>query len=339
MKRWIVMVLAGALLLPLVASSATFKIATLAPDGTAWMKQLRDAADRITDQTDGRVKFKFYPGGVMGDAATVRRKMRVGQLHGGAFTGGELAEVDPDFFLHSLPFLFRDLDEVQAVRKQLDPRLKQGLRTTGLELLGIAGGGFVYLMSDKELRSDDDLSSARVWVPDNDPLSEMALRESGISPIPLPLSDVYTGLQTGVIDTAMNTEVGAIAFQWHTKIKHVVDLPVAFVVGTLALDRRAFQKMSELDQEVVTEVFETTFEALEETNRRDNLGAREALINQGIKFTELTDAEASVWRQVGDRTLADLRSNNRFELTQLDFLLQLLEQHRSAATPISATEQ
>jgi len=53
------------------ANAATIKIATVAPDGTAWMKEMRATGDAIKTKTEGRVEMKFYPGGVMGDDATV----------------------------------------------------------------------------------------------------------------------------------------------------------------------------------------------------------------------------------------------------------------------------
>ncbi len=312
-------------------AATTLKIATVAPDGTVWMKELRAAAKTIDEQTEGRVKFKFYPGGVMGDAATVRRKMRVGQLQGGAFTGGELAEVDPNFFLYSLPFLFDSEEQVRAVREDLDPPLVDSLREAGMELLGAAGGGFAYIMSDQPLRSEAQLAKTRVWVPDNDPLAEMALRRSGVSPIPLSLADVYTSLQTGAINTVMNTEVGAIAFQWHTKIKYVVDLPVAYVIGAVAVDNRAFRKISEPDQAIVKQVFARTFDDLEQLNVKDNAGAREALKNQGIEFIELSADEVERWNQVGVRTLDEMTADNRFKIEKLSFFRDLLAKHSTTS--------
>src|SRR6185295_15689388 len=65
------------------ANAAAIKIATVAPDGTAWMKEMRATGDAIKTKTEGRVEMKFYPGGVMGDDATVLRKMKIGQLQGG----------------------------------------------------------------------------------------------------------------------------------------------------------------------------------------------------------------------------------------------------------------
>ena len=79
--------LAALLLLPGLVLAAQFKIATVAPDGSAWMREMRAAGDEIKAASEGRVELKFYPGGVMGSDATVLRKIRVGQLQGGAFTG------------------------------------------------------------------------------------------------------------------------------------------------------------------------------------------------------------------------------------------------------------
>ena len=104
------------------AHAKALKIATIAPDGTRWMQEMRAGAAIITERTAERVTLKFYRGGVMGSDATVMRKIRAGQLHGGAFTGGSLSELYPDMQVYSLSFLFRDYTEVDAVRAQSAPK-------------------------------------------------------------------------------------------------------------------------------------------------------------------------------------------------------------------------
>ena len=318
------------LMLPLASLAVTLKIATAAPDGTAWMKSMRQAGERIAELTEDRVKLKFYPGGVMGGASTVIRKMRVGQLQGGAFTGGELSEIQPDFFLYSLPFFFADEAEVQYVRSKLDQRVAAGLEEKGMVLIGISGGGFVYLMSDHPIASTDDLAASKVWIPEGDTVSELGMRQGGVAPIPFPLADVYTALQTGLIDTVLNTSVGAIAFQWHTKVKFVTDVPVAYVVGVLALDKRSFGRVNSADQAVVKQVIGAVFKELDEINIKDNIGARQALINQGIKFIQPTAEQSEEWHQVGIRTLEQLRSNTDIGLQNLEFIIDQLEVYREA---------
>ncbi|MGK0463596.1 MAG: TRAP-type C4-dicarboxylate transport system substrate-binding protein, partial [Candidatus Azotimanducaceae bacterium] len=90
------------------AVAKTFKIATVSPDGLAWMKQLRAGAKDIEARTEGRVKFKIYPGGVQGDDFTVLRKMRIGQLHGGMVASSSLTRFYPDLQIYSMPLQFRD---------------------------------------------------------------------------------------------------------------------------------------------------------------------------------------------------------------------------------------
>ena len=102
MKRFLCFVFALCLI-GQVQAQQTLKIATLAPDGSSWMKELRVAAKEIETTTQGRVIVKFYPGGVMGPDAVVLRKMRLGQLQGGVLTSSELAAVYPDRLFTACP--------------------------------------------------------------------------------------------------------------------------------------------------------------------------------------------------------------------------------------------
>jgi TRAP-type C4-dicarboxylate transport system substrate-binding protein len=72
------------------------KIATLAPEGSTWMKLMHEFDERVRQATGGEVGFKFYPGGVQGDERLVLKKIRSGQLHGGGFTGNGLGVIAPD---------------------------------------------------------------------------------------------------------------------------------------------------------------------------------------------------------------------------------------------------
>jgi len=297
----------------LPATAATvIKIATIAPDGTAWMREMRATADAIKKATDDRVELKLYPGGVMGDNATVLRKIKIGQLQGSAFTGGEAGVITKDAEIYGMPFLFRSQAEVDKVRAKVDPILKDAVRKNGFELIGVTGGGFAYLMSTKDIKTRDDLKNAKVWVPQGDEIAELTFKTAGVTPVPLPLSDVYTSLQTGLIDTAANTESGAIAFQWHTKIKHVVDMPIIYVVCEVLVDKKTFDALGAADQKIVADQFDGAFERLDKTNRADNASAREALKSQGITFFSPDAAERTRWEGVGADAYKQLTAQHAF---------------------------
>jgi TRAP-type C4-dicarboxylate transport system substrate-binding protein len=305
MNKYGLLTIALAGVLHYAHAATIIKVATEAPDGTAWMREMRAGADAIKKRTEDRVEIKYYPGGVMGDEATVLRKIKIGQLQGGAFTGGELSQVHKDAQIYSLPFVFKTQEEVDKVRAQLDPLLKQSFEKVGFEALGISGGGFAYLVSVKEIKNKDDLKAAKVWIPQGDRIAEAGFKAGGVAPIPLPLADVYTSLQTGLIDTAANTPAGSIAFQWHTKIKYMIDLPLTYVVGILVVDKKIYDTLSPEDRKAVGEELGAAFARLEKINRDDNTQAREALQKQGIKILTPNAAETASWEALG----SDARKN------------------------------
>ena len=302
-------ILAAALLLSALAApvtAQTLKIATLAPDGSAWMRELRAAAADVKAKTEGRVEVKFYPGGVMGNDAVVLRKIRLGQLQGGAFTGSELTLVYKDAQVYSLPFLFRDYAQVDAVRAKVDPVLVEGFAKSGFQIVGISGVGFAYLMGTKPLKTRDDLKAAKVWVPQNDRIAEVTFRAGGIEPIPLPLGDVFTALQTGLVDTVGNTTAGAIAQQWHTKVKNLFDLPLSYVVGYVAVEQKAFDKLSEADRATVIASFGEAAKRIDAGNRKADAEARAVLEQQGVAAFAPPAEEAAYWQRVGTDVIQKL---------------------------------
>jgi len=218
MFRYLLALCLAALLSPLAqAAPTTLKIATIAPDGTGWMKLMRKAADEIESQTQGRVKVRYFPGGVQGSDKSVLRKIQIRQLQGGAVSVGALSSITNMTQLYSLPFTFRNLDEIRAVRGEFDPYIAKALEEKGYTLLGLSEGGFAYLMSNSPLRSSVDVRTKKVWVPEGDIISQTTFENGKVEPISLPISDVYTSLQTGLIDTVGANLSSVIALQWHTK--------------------------------------------------------------------------------------------------------------------------
>lgn len=305
------------------AHAVTFKMATLAPNGSAWMTEIQRAADSIAQQTQGRVKFKFYTGGIMGSARSVLKKIRINQLQGGAFTTGNLAEVYPDIQIYSLPFLFRSYAEVDYVRGKMDNLLRQGMAKRGMVLLGISDGGFAYFMSNTPISAVAALRNKKVWLPEGDQIIQKTFEVIGIAPVPLALADVYTGLQTGMIDTIGTSPTGAIAFQWHTKIKYVSDIPLVYLMGNLVLKQKAFNTLSPGDQAIVSQVMGAAMSKLGKTNRRNDMQAREALQKQGIRFVSISPAERQRSEAIAKPAIAALIKKGVFSAA----MYQQVEKH------------
>jgi TRAP-type C4-dicarboxylate transport system substrate-binding protein len=328
MLRLTLVLFISLLLLP-TSQAATLKIATVAPDGTSWMKLFRQAGDRIGKATEGRVKLRFYPGGVMGNDSSVLRKIRVGQLHGGAITGGGVASIYPGADLYSLPFQFRSLEEVDRVREVMDEKLIAGIREQGFISYGLVEGGFAYLMSNQPVRTTADLRALKVWLPEGDNINAAAFQSLGVSPIPLPLTDVLTGLQTGLIDTIATSSIGAVALQWHTRVKYLTQTPLAYLYGTLIIKESALKRISEADRAVLQQELQDTIAELNRLNRQDEAGALAALQKQGIETITPSDQERNGWEQHADKTLAEMKIEERFEPGLFQQMRGLIQAYRA----------
>ena len=319
-----------ALVLASASQALTLKIATIVPDGSSWLVEMHQAAKQIEERTDGRVKLKFYPGGVMGGDKTVLRKVRAGQLQGGAFTSGALAEIFPDIELYSLPLLFRNYEEVDHVRALLDEKLEAGMAKKGFVVLAISDGGFAYVLSRIPVRKVEDLEGLKFWAVEDDKMTEMTLDIAGVSPVPLPIADVYTALQTGLVDTVAAPPMGAIAFQWHTKVDYLTDVPLMYLTGVLAIDKRAFDRISPADRKVVRDEVRIAARRLDEENRVGERGAREALENQGLEFVSAeSDEEILRWHEVSGEAIEKMRAMNRYSNSTLDEMLTILQTYRT----------
>jgi len=312
--------------------AAELKIASLAPEGSSWMQVMRQAAETIKTKTEGRVILKFYGGGVMGNDKKVLRKIRVGQLDGSTFTPSGLAEVYPNVNVYGLPLLFQSLDEVDRVRAVEDGQMRAGLNDAGFVSFGFAEGGFAKLMSNVPVRRLDDLKGRKIWVPEGDRISYAAMQALGLAPVTLPLTDVLTGLQTGLIDIVATSAVGALVLQWHTKVKYVTDLPLEYIVATLAIARPSFEKLTPPDQAAVREVMDDVYKRLDHDNRAENQKAEAALLSYGIQSVTPDAGQLQEWRRIVGEANRKEGQAGAFDLAVLDRIESQLQTLRASGT-------
>lgn len=312
----------------MVSAATTLKISTQYPDGNAVLNELRRAGQAIESRTEGRVAVRFYPGGVMGDDQAVQRKIRIGQLHGALVQSGALANAYRDAQVLNAPLLFRNYDEVDAVRREVDPIITAGLADNGWLTFGLIEAGFAYGMSQSPILTLADLEQQKLWLPANDPLSEQVARAFDINPIVLNIGDVLTGLQTGAIDAIVAPPVGAITLQWYSRLDYLTDAPFMYTYGVLALHDRALRGVSEADLAIIADEFSTASQVIDTQTRADNSRALEALQQLGIEVLQPQSEDRQALERESTRATQRLIEEGQFSQQIYDRVETLLMQVR-----------
>ncbi len=264
----------------------TFKFATLVPPDTAWMKEIDRWAEEVYKKSNGRLKFKIYPGGVMGDEPDVLRKIRSRQLQGAFFTGYGVGRIYSSARVLEMPFLFKNTDESDYVRDKLMPEIEAGFRYKGFELLGWPEVGAIHFFSKKPIHSLEELKQRRIWLWQGDPIGEAFAEVAGVSPVPLSIIEVYTQLTAkhGSIDTVYNSAFGALTMQWHTKLSYATNVTMTNAIGALVVSNRFYKKLPDDLQKLLKTTGKEAGRRINEITRRDNVQSIKLLKESGIKF-------------------------------------------------------
>ena len=262
------------------------KLATLAPEGSGWMKLFHEWAHNIEEKSGGRIKVKLYAGGVAGDERDVVRKMRLGQLNGGAVTAIGLGLIQPEVRVLEVPFIMRSYDELDYVRNSLDGELRKKFEDKGYVLLGWGDVGPVHLFTNSPPVSKQALLQMKFWAWTDDPIVRTLFQEIGISGVPLGVPDVLPSLQTGMINACYGSPLSTLALQWQSKVKYITSMVISQSIGATVVTKKAWDDLGPELQKIVMDASKELEKKLLKTVRADNETALTKMKAQGLVVTE-----------------------------------------------------
>ena len=302
------------------------KLATLAPEGSTWMKTMHKIDDDVRAQTQNRVGFKFFPGGVQGDEKDVIRKIRNGQVHGAGFTGFGLGSIVPETRVLELPFMFDNLEELDHVRRQTNDYYEKAFDEKGYTLLGWTDVGFVYLFTRTPMKAPADMATSKWWIWSGDQLAEIFFKAFKVTPIPLAAPDVLTSLQTGVVDAVYAPPLACVALQWYSRVKYMTDMPITHGISAVVLSKKSLAGVSDADLAIVRQATQKHLGDLTAKTRQQNNEAIAEIKKEGVQVVavdpaarrEFVDRGRAAWSD-GVGTLYSQELLDRVKKTLADY--------------------
>lgn len=285
----------------------SIKFATVAPEGSTWIKYMRNLNRDIQAKSDGKIEFRIYPGGVAGDELDVLKKIRIGQIHCAAFSGVGFGQILPAVRVLDLPYLFRSAEETDRVHRELRPFFAPMFRENGFELLSWAEVGDVHLFSKKPIEKVSDFAGLKVWTWTGDPIAKQTFTDFGTTPIPLALTDVLTAVNTGMIDTLYAPPLGALALQWHTPLRFIMAMPLVHSTGAVLISSSYFGKLPPELAKLLSGMLETAMAELTAELRKQSVDAIRIICESGLTLVPPPPKQhMDAFHAVGERVAREL---------------------------------
>jgi TRAP-type C4-dicarboxylate transport system substrate-binding protein len=271
------------------------RMAAIAPDGTAWAREMKAMSREIEELSGGRIHMKWIFGSIAGDELTALQRVKAGQLDGEA---GALfcTKVAPSLLVTRIPGLFRRGSEGIAVVARLRSTIEAEARANGFVALAEGGFGIDVLFTRKPVRTMEELRATRLWVWSLDTIWSPMLKELGGKPVPVDVPDAARAYDDARLDGFIAVPSAALAYQWSTQTRYFTPLPMAFLAGCVVMSNRSFDALSHADQQLLkstTARFMARFNDLGRLHEEQLLGG--LLERQGLTKVPATDALVESW--------------------------------------------
>ncbi|MTI18960.1 TRAP transporter substrate-binding protein [Rhodobacteraceae bacterium RKSG542] len=272
--------------IPLTASAQTIlRLAENQPEDNAVTIAMHKFAELVKQKTNGEVLVDVYSGGQLGQEVETIEQAQAGIIDFARVNTVPLANVSPSMGVVTLPYIFKDADHKYQV---LDSEIGKTVRTD-LEQFGLIGFDFMeagtrnfYTRSDKPINSIEDLKGLKIRVQPA-PISIRMTELLGATPTPMNYGEVFSALQSGVIDGAENDYVSYLTSSHYEVANVIVEDGHLSPPAILLMNKARFDTLPAEQQTAISEAAREAALFEREAMFEGNRVAKEKVIEAGVK--------------------------------------------------------
>lgn len=256
-------------------------------------------AKELAALTDGRLKVKLFPQGQLGGERDVTEGLQLGTIDFQATSIGVTGTFIPSVQILNLPFIFigpKHFMKVMegSIGQELLKKAQEQGETVGLKVLSIAAPDFRLPMNNvRPIVTPDDFKGIKMRTMEV-PTHMAAYSALGASPVPLPFGELYTALQTKVVDGNENGPLALYGNKFYEVQKYLTLLPVVSNAGIFLMSKKTWEKLSPADQEAVMKCVNVWTRVMNEDAIRLGGEAIEQMKTAGVQVNTVKDITAFV---------------------------------------------
>ncbi len=266
------------------AYAATVKLAHALPTEHPVHASLDWFAKKVTKETDMRVRV--YHSGTLGNETELLQMVQGGTIGFTKVSAAPLTAFASDYKLLSLPYLYRDRAQYDAVLQgPIGDEILASSKNSGFIGLAFLDAGARSFYTDKPIRTPDDLKGLKIRV-QNSALSIDTIKALGGTPVPLPYGELYSALQQGVVDGAENN-IPSYYSARHYEVKKTYSYDKhTMVPDVLVVSTDVWDKLSAEEQAKIREIAKETVKQ-QDANWKNYVEKAQAELNKNnVQFVE-----------------------------------------------------
>ena len=257
--------------------------------------------------------------------------MRVGQLDASMITVVGLSTIDRSVTaLQFMPMMFRTWDEVDHVREQLRPELEAKLAEKGFVVLMWGEGGWVQFFTQDPITLPSEYKLYDVWAWDGNPAQVDIMKSMGFKPVPLPIADILTGLETGMIDVLPVAPLWSLLGQFDRRTRYMLPINWVPIVGATVMSKRKFDSLAPHVQEAVMAKAREGGARLRAHRTVQDSEAIGAMQKRGLTVQPLTPELERAWLDLAEEAWPQVRGS-MVPAETFDKVREILELYRAQA--------
>lgn len=324
-------ILAGFLLCAATVSAQTtlIRLGTLVPRDSRWYEILVKMGEDWKKASNGKVELRIYPGGEQGDEPEMVQKVRIKKLQAVALSGAGLSGIDAAVSALQVPMLLNSYEELDYVRDHISARLEKGLADRGFIVLNWGDAGWVHFFTKKPATRPNDIREMKLCVLQGDNSTFGLYQQYGFHPVALAATDIFTGLQTGLVDAIQSPPLFVLSNQWFAGAKNMLDINFAQLVGATLVARDTWNKIPAPVQKQLMASARTAGVALREEIRKAEANSIPLMQQFGLNVVH-PDAEAvGEWRKLAESIYPKLKGT-MVPPDLFDEVVRLRDEYRKA---------
>lgn len=278
------------------APTIEIKLASIAPEATAWGRALNRMAKEWSDATGGQVKLTVYHDGRLGsEERTVLQKLRGNQIQAAVISSVGMNSISKKLLTLSSPFLIRNNKEMDYVLSELGGELEGIIENSGYKLVAWSRVGWVRFFGRRPIAVPADLKAQKIAGPEDMPELNNMFKLLGYTVVPTTYNDVLIALTSNKVDAVFQIPPFVASMQLFGIAKNMMPLDICPVMGGIVMNETAWKRVPEKHRKKILDIarrIATENDAGAQKLTDDSIGA---MLRNGLVQNTLSPAQEKLW--------------------------------------------